>query len=142
MAILSSAIPYTLEMEALRRMPAGVFGVLMCIEPAVAALAGFVVLGEGLATRELVAILLVVAASAGAARNAPRAAAGRLSWWPRHHRSACYGLLGSSCARRTALMAGRMGSRSYMLSGWPQALHHVTRARPSKSTTSSQCGQR
>ena len=42
----------------------------------------------------------------------------------------------------TALMAGRMGSRSYMLSGWPQALHQVTRARPSKSTTSSQCGQR
>ena len=69
-AVLSSAIPYTLEMEALRRMPEGVFGVLMSLEPAVAALAGFVVLGEGLATRELVAILLVVAASAGAARNA------------------------------------------------------------------------
>lgn len=69
-AMLSSAIPYTLEMEALRRMPVGVFGVLMSMEPAVAALAGFVVLGEGLATRELVAILLVVAASAGAARNA------------------------------------------------------------------------
>ena len=69
-AILSSAIPYTLEMEALRRMPAGVFGVMMSIEPAVAALAGFIVLDEGLASRELVAILLVVAASAGAARNA------------------------------------------------------------------------
>lgn len=69
-AMLSSALPYTLEMEALRRMPVGVFGVLMSMEPAVAALAGFVVLGEGLATRELVAILLVVAASAGAARNA------------------------------------------------------------------------
>lgn len=69
-AILSSAIPYTLEMEALRRMPAGVFGVMMSIEPAVAALAGFILLDEGLATRELVAILLVVAASAGAARNA------------------------------------------------------------------------
>jgi inner membrane transporter RhtA len=69
-AMLSSAIPYTLEMEALRRMPAGVFGVMMSIEPAVAALAGFIVLDEGLATRELVAILLVVAASAGAARNA------------------------------------------------------------------------
>ena len=69
-AILSSAIPYSLEMEALRRMPARVFGVMMSIEPAVAALAGFIVLDEGLATRELVAILLVVAASAGAARNA------------------------------------------------------------------------
>jgi inner membrane transporter RhtA len=69
-AILSSAIPYTLEMEALRRMPVGVFGVMMSTEPAVAALAEFIVLDEGLATRELVAILLVVAASAGAARNA------------------------------------------------------------------------
>jgi inner membrane transporter RhtA len=69
-AILSSAIPYTLEMEALRRMRAGVFGVMMSTEPAVAALAGFIVLDEGLATRELVAILLVVAASAGAARDA------------------------------------------------------------------------
>jgi inner membrane transporter RhtA len=74
-AILSSAIPYSLELEALRRMPAGVFGVLMSLEPAVAALAGFVVLGEDLVARELVAILLVVAASAGAAsggRIAPR----------------------------------------------------------------------
>jgi inner membrane transporter RhtA len=69
-AMLSSAIPYTLELEALRRMPAGVFGVLMSLEPALAATAGFVVLGEDLATREVVAILLVVAASAGAASGA------------------------------------------------------------------------
>ncbi len=69
-AILSSVIPYTLELEALRRMPAGVFGVLMSLEPAAATLAGFLVLGEDLATRELVAIGLVVAASAGAARGA------------------------------------------------------------------------
>ncbi len=69
-AMLSSAIPYTLELEALRHLPAGVFGVMMSIEPAVAALAGFILLGEGLATRELAAIMLVVAASAGAARNA------------------------------------------------------------------------
>jgi inner membrane transporter RhtA len=69
-AVLSSAIPYTLELEALRRMPQGVFGVLMSLEPAAAALAGFIVLGEGLATREVVAIALVVTASAGAARNA------------------------------------------------------------------------
>jgi inner membrane transporter RhtA len=68
--VLSSAIPYTLELEALRRLPVGVFGVLMSIEPAVAALAGFVVLGEELVTRELAAILLVVAASAGAAYGA------------------------------------------------------------------------
>ena len=69
-AILSSAIPYTLEMEALRRMPQRVFGVLMSLEPAMAALAGFVLLDEGLATRELVAIVLVVAASAGASTGA------------------------------------------------------------------------
>lgn len=68
--ILSSAIPYTLELEALRRMPAGVFGVLMSLEPGVAALAGYVVLGEALVTREIAAIVLVVAASAGAARGA------------------------------------------------------------------------
>lgn len=69
-AILSSAIPYSLEFEALRRLPAGVFGVLMSLEPAMAALAGLVVLGEVLAARELVAIALVVVASAGAARGA------------------------------------------------------------------------
>jgi inner membrane transporter RhtA len=69
-AIMSSAVPYTLEMEALRRMPTGVFGVLMSLEPAMAALAGFLVLDEGLAGHELVAIGLVAAASAGAARGA------------------------------------------------------------------------
>ena len=68
--ILSSAIPQALELEALRHLPTGVFGVLMSLEPAVAALVGFVVLGEALATREVVAIMLVVAASAGAARGA------------------------------------------------------------------------
>jgi inner membrane transporter RhtA len=71
--VLGSAIPYALELEALRSLPVGVFGVLMSLEPAVAALAGFVVLSEELVTRELVAILLVVAASAGAARAAPLA---------------------------------------------------------------------
>jgi inner membrane transporter RhtA len=68
--IMSSAIPYTLEIEALRRMPTGVFGVLMSLEPAVAAIAGYVVLGEGLVMREVAAVALVVAASAGAARGA------------------------------------------------------------------------
>lgn len=71
-AMMSSALPYSLELEALRRLPSGVFGVLMSIEPAMAALAGFVVLGEDLATREGVAIALVVIASAGAARRASR----------------------------------------------------------------------
>ena len=74
-AILSSAIPYSLELEALRRLPAGVFGVLMSLDPAIATLAGYVVLGEGLNGRELAAIGLVVVASAGAARSAPAPAA-------------------------------------------------------------------
>jgi inner membrane transporter RhtA len=69
-AMLSSAIPYSLELEALRRLPEHIFGVLMSLEPAVAALAGFVVLGQDLGARELAAILLVIAASAGAARGA------------------------------------------------------------------------
>jgi inner membrane transporter RhtA len=69
-AMLSSAIPYSLELEALRRIPAGVFGVLMSLEPAVAALAGLAILGEVLDARELTGIALVVAASIGAARGA------------------------------------------------------------------------
>lgn len=72
-AVLSSAIPYSLELEALRRLPARVFGVLMSLEPAMAALAGFVVLGEVLGEREIAAIALVVIASAGAARTAESA---------------------------------------------------------------------
>ena len=67
-AVLSSVIPYSLETEALRRMPKKVFGVLMSLEPAVAALAGFLILSQDLGVRELVAIGLVVAASAGATR--------------------------------------------------------------------------
>ena len=66
-ALASSVLPYSLELEALRRLPASVFGVLMSLEPAVAALAGFVVLGQDLGARDLVAIAMVVAASAGAA---------------------------------------------------------------------------
>jgi inner membrane transporter RhtA len=69
--LLSSAIPYSLETEALRRIPANVFGVLMSLEPAVAALAGFVVLGQDLGLREIVAIGFVVAASAGVSIATP-----------------------------------------------------------------------
>jgi inner membrane transporter RhtA len=70
-ALLSSAIPYSLELEALRRLPAGTFGVLMSLEPGVAASVGFVVLGQGLGAQEVVAIGLVAAASAGALGTAP-----------------------------------------------------------------------
>ena len=67
-AIASSVLPYSLELEALRRLPAAVFGVLMSLEPAVAALAGWVVLDQVLGARELLAIALVVVASAGRRR--------------------------------------------------------------------------
>ena len=66
-ALASSVLPYSLELEALRRLPEAVFGVLMSLDPAVAALAGFVLLGQDLGPRELLAIAMVVVASAGAA---------------------------------------------------------------------------
>jgi inner membrane transporter RhtA len=68
--LLSSVIPYSLELEALRRLPENVFGVLMSLEPAVATVIGFLALGQDLAAVELLAIALVVAASAGALRGA------------------------------------------------------------------------
>jgi inner membrane transporter RhtA len=71
--MLSSAIPYTLEMEALRRIATNLFGVLMSLEPAMAALAGFIVIGQGLSARELVGIALVVVASVGASQTIRRA---------------------------------------------------------------------
>ncbi|MGH2858772.1 MAG: EamA family transporter [Solirubrobacteraceae bacterium] len=68
--MLSSAIPYSFELEALRRIPPSVFGVLMSLEPAVAALAGLVVLGQGLGWRSLLGMALVMVASGGASRRA------------------------------------------------------------------------
>jgi len=70
--LLSSALPWSLELEALRRLPTHVFGVVLSLEPAVAALAGFVFLHEHLRARAWIAIGLVVLASAGAAREARR----------------------------------------------------------------------
>jgi inner membrane transporter RhtA len=67
-ALLSSVIPYSFELEALRKLPARVFGVLMSIEPAIAAIVGFVVLSEALGERELLALGLITAASIGATR--------------------------------------------------------------------------
>jgi inner membrane transporter RhtA len=71
-AMLSSAIPYSLELEALRKLPARVFGVLMSLDPAVAALAGLVVLGERLEMRAVAAILFVTIAAAGASLSGRR----------------------------------------------------------------------
>jgi inner membrane transporter RhtA len=65
--LLSSALPWSLELEALRRLPPHVFSVVLSLEPAVAALAGLLFLHEHLLARAWVAIALVVLASAGAA---------------------------------------------------------------------------
>lgn len=73
-AIVSSVIPYSLELEALRRLARATFGVLMSLEPAVAAAVGFLTLGQDLEPTEIVAIVLVVVASAGALRWAPAVA--------------------------------------------------------------------
>ncbi|MET8644015.1 DMT family transporter [Streptomyces sp. NPDC004074] len=69
-ALLSSVIPYSLDLEALRRIPPRVFGILMSLEPAMAALIGLVVLQERLHWAQWIAVLCVVAASAGATRGA------------------------------------------------------------------------
>jgi inner membrane transporter RhtA len=71
--MLSSAIPYSFELEALRRIPPPVFGVLMSLEPAMAAMAGLIVLGQSLDLRSILGIGLVVAASIGASRRAREA---------------------------------------------------------------------
>lgn len=64
--VLSSVLPYTLELEALRRLPARIFGVLMSMEPAVAALAGLAILGERLSVRQWAGVLCVIVACAAA----------------------------------------------------------------------------
>ncbi|MGW0803726.1 EamA family transporter [Nonomuraea sp. NPDC002799] len=66
--LLSSAIPYTLELQALRRMPQHVFGILMSVEPAVAAVIGVLLLSEFLAGQQWAAIICIVAASLGSTR--------------------------------------------------------------------------
>ncbi len=68
--LLSSVIPYGFEMVALRRMRPGLFGILMSLEPAAAALFALVVLGEGLSLIECVAMGCVIVASVGATRSA------------------------------------------------------------------------
>ena len=68
--LLSSVIPYWLELEALRRIPASLFGVWMSVQPAVAALIGLALLSQHLSPAEWAGICCVVAASAGAARTA------------------------------------------------------------------------
>ncbi|MFJ3880575.1 EamA family transporter [Streptomyces sp. NPDC090077] len=71
-AVMSSGVPYTLELLALRRLPAATFAVLASLSPAVAAVAGYLVLGQGLSPVQCAAIGLVVVASAGAVRTGGR----------------------------------------------------------------------
>jgi inner membrane transporter RhtA len=75
-ALLSSVLPYTLELEALRRLPARMFGVLMSMEPAVAALAGLVILSQQLSARQWAGIGCVVIACATVTISRRRAPAG------------------------------------------------------------------
>lgn len=65
LALLSSAIPFTLEMKALGRLPARTFSILMSLEPAAAAICAFIFLQEYLSFNEILAVIFVVAASAG-----------------------------------------------------------------------------
>ena len=66
-AVLSSALPYALELAAIRRVKPSTYGVLLSIEPAIAAVWGFVILSQRLAVRELFGIVAIVLAAAGAA---------------------------------------------------------------------------
>nr|WP_174270597.1 EamA family transporter [Mobilicoccus pelagius] len=68
-ALLSSVLPYSFELLALRRMSAAVFGILLSLEPAVAALAGFLVLGQVLTGTQILGMVAVVAASASVTRR-------------------------------------------------------------------------
>jgi inner membrane transporter RhtA len=74
-ALLSSAIPYSLEMFALTRVPTRVFGTLMSLEPAIGAMTAFLIIGERLSPIQLLAIALVIAASAGVVAVGERKAA-------------------------------------------------------------------
>lgn len=73
-ALFSSAIPYSMDMVALRRLPARTFGILMSLEPAVAAMSGLILLGEGLSLRQQFAIGCVMIASLGSTSSARKVA--------------------------------------------------------------------
>jgi inner membrane transporter RhtA len=125
-ALLSSVIPYSLETTALRRIPPRVFGVLMSLEPAVAALAGFLVLDQRLGARDLLAIGLVIAASVGSPAR-------RRHWRPRPE-----GILRRPCSRSTRPTCSRSrGSCSCRCSSWRCSTRPTTatcwRRSPSRS---------
>jgi inner membrane transporter RhtA len=102
--LLSSVVPYWLELEALRRVPARVFGVWMSLQPAVAALVGLAMLGQRLSLPEWAGICCVVVASGGAARAGAGEQGHALRW------GACHpglpALPTRCCARLRARCAG------------------------------------
>ena len=73
MALLSSAIPYSLEMIGLKAIPARTFGILMSLEPALASIAVLILLGEMLTPPQWLAVALVIAASTGSTLTSRRA---------------------------------------------------------------------
>jgi inner membrane transporter RhtA len=78
--LLSSVIPYSIELKVLRRMSPGLFGVLMSMEPGAAAIAAAIFLGQGLSTREVLGMALVTAASIGASLTTPRPSSGAATY--------------------------------------------------------------
>jgi inner membrane transporter RhtA len=75
-AVLSSALPYSLEMYALTRLPARTVGILFSLEPAMGALLGLMILNEHLSTFQWLAIAAIIAASIGAVLGARQASVG------------------------------------------------------------------
>ena len=108
--LLSSVVPYWLDVETLRRVPARVFGVWMSLQPAVAALVGLALLGQRLSLPEWAGICCVVVASGGAARTGAPEPGQALAW------GACLPGLGElprpSCTRTRPRCAGSRSRRS------------------------------
>jgi inner membrane transporter RhtA len=73
LALFSSVLPFTLEMQALKSLPTRTFSILMSLEPAAAAVSGWLLLHERLTVGQWLAVVLIVIASAGATLTAPRA---------------------------------------------------------------------
>ncbi len=110
-AVLSTALPYTLEMVALTRLPARTFGTLMSIEPAFGALSGLLFLGERLSPTQWLAIGAIILASVGTTLSVKSRGAAR-RYRPRTEAAAASSRCRRSCWRmkRRALRASRMQS--------------------------------
>jgi inner membrane transporter RhtA len=70
MAMMASVVPYSLELAAMRRAPKRVFGILLSLEPAIATMAGWLLLGQHAGPAALAAVIIVIAASTGATLGA------------------------------------------------------------------------